>query len=289
MLRPDGEPGVYGVVEVRSPAVFVVPVTEADEVVLVAVDRYSLGGLSWEVPAGGTDGEETLAAAGRELREETGLAARSLIDLGPVYSLNGVAHAPGRVVLATGLHPVGGAEQEAEGITSVRDGADPRAAGPHRGRRDHRQRVAGCPAARPGAAGPGALSRAGRASPLVGARCGRVAFQSLEPVLEQSGALGVLVQRDVALTEDPEQGVVQPADGAGRVSVVHPRGDGGLVGLAQDLTQLDQRGDAELEQEAGDPAVVVGPGPASLRVLPGEEGRQLTGVEAAGRRRSAPR
>ena len=77
VLRPDGEPGVYGVVEVRSPAVFVVPVTEAGEIVLVSVDRYSLGGLSWEVPAGGTDGEETLAAAVRELREETGLAAHT--------------------------------------------------------------------------------------------------------------------------------------------------------------------------------------------------------------------
>ncbi|HYI53455.1 MAG TPA: NUDIX hydrolase [Microlunatus sp.] len=120
VLRPDGEPGVYGVVEVRSPAVFVVPVTEAGEIVLVSVDRYSLGGLSWEVPAGGTDGEETLAAAVRELREETGLAAQQLTDLGPVHSLNGVADAPGRVVLAKGLHPVGGAEQESEGITGVR-------------------------------------------------------------------------------------------------------------------------------------------------------------------------
>jgi 8-oxo-dGTP pyrophosphatase MutT (NUDIX family) len=88
--------------------------------VLVGVDRYSLGELSWEVPAGGTDGEETLAAAGRELREETGLAARSLTDLGTVHSLNGVAYAPGRVVLATGLQAVGGAEQETEGITGVR-------------------------------------------------------------------------------------------------------------------------------------------------------------------------
>lgn len=120
VLRPDGEPGTYGVLEVRSPAVFVVPVTEKGEVVLVAVDRYTLGGSSWEVPAGGTDGEETLAAADRELREETGLAAGSLTDLGPVHSLNGVAHAPGRVVLATGLREVGGAEQETEGITGVR-------------------------------------------------------------------------------------------------------------------------------------------------------------------------
>lgn len=120
VLRPDGEPGVYGVVEVRSPAVFVVPVAEPGGVVLVRVDRYALGAESWEVPAGGTDGEDTLLAAARELREETGLAAESLVDLGPVHSLNGVSHAPGRVVLATGLTVIGGAEQQAEGIGGVR-------------------------------------------------------------------------------------------------------------------------------------------------------------------------
>ncbi len=120
VLRPDGEPGVYGVVEVRSPAVFVVPVTEAGEIVLVAVERYSIGQLSWEVPAGGTDGEAALVAAARELREEAGLAARELTELGSVYSLNGVATAPGRVVLASGLEPVAGAEQEVEGIVATR-------------------------------------------------------------------------------------------------------------------------------------------------------------------------
>lgn len=125
VLRPDGSPGVYGVVEVRSPAVFVVPVTAAEEIVLVEVDRYAIGGLSLEVPAGGTDGEDALVAAGRELREETGLAAESLVDLGPVYSLNGVSDAPGRVVLASRLHAVDGAEQEVEGIETVRTVAIP--------------------------------------------------------------------------------------------------------------------------------------------------------------------
>jgi 8-oxo-dGTP pyrophosphatase MutT (NUDIX family) len=117
VTRPDGEPGIYGVVEVRAPAVFVVPVTAAGEVVLVEVDRYALGRRSLEVPAGGADEPDLLAAARRELREETGLAAASWRDLGEVFSLNGVAAAPGRVYLATDLTEVGGAEAAAEGIS----------------------------------------------------------------------------------------------------------------------------------------------------------------------------
>lgn len=120
VIRPDGQPGIYGVVEVRSPAVFVVPVTDAGEIVLVEVDRYAIGCRSWEVPAGGADGQDLAEAAARELQEETGLAAREWRDLGRVFSLNGVSDAPGRVFLARGLSAVGGAETEVEGITGHR-------------------------------------------------------------------------------------------------------------------------------------------------------------------------
>ncbi|WP_392542576.1 NUDIX domain-containing protein [Oryzobacter telluris] len=117
--RPDGSPGLYGVVHLRHPAVFVVAVTDDDEVVLVTVDRHTTG-ASVEVPAGGSDGPDTLAGARRELAEETGLAASSWQEIGRMDALNGVCIAPEVVYLATGLHPAPGAEQEVEGISEVR-------------------------------------------------------------------------------------------------------------------------------------------------------------------------
>jgi 8-oxo-dGTP pyrophosphatase MutT (NUDIX family) len=118
--RPDGTPGIYGVVEVRHPAVFVVPLTADDEVVLVEVARYTTG-LSLEVPAGGSDGEDPLVAARRELREETGLEAGSWESVGAMFALNGICHAPEHVYLARELRPTSGPTGHAEeGITGVR-------------------------------------------------------------------------------------------------------------------------------------------------------------------------
>jgi 8-oxo-dGTP pyrophosphatase MutT (NUDIX family) len=124
VTKPDGLPGRYGVVEMRHPSVFVVAVTDADEVVLVELFRYTTQSMSLEVPAGGSDGEEPLVAARRELREETGLEADRWTPLTSMWALNGVCRAPEHVFLARGLRNVrddGVAEHQAdEGITGVR-------------------------------------------------------------------------------------------------------------------------------------------------------------------------
>jgi 8-oxo-dGTP pyrophosphatase MutT (NUDIX family) len=119
VVRPDGVEGIYGVVEVRHPAVFVVPVTDAGEVVMVRINRYTVGRELLEVPAGGTDGEDPVVAAQRELREETGYVAADWQILGPVVSLDGISNAPGHVLLARGLSRVGGEETLEEGISGT--------------------------------------------------------------------------------------------------------------------------------------------------------------------------
>jgi 8-oxo-dGTP pyrophosphatase MutT (NUDIX family) len=117
---PDGR-GIYGVVEVRHPSVFVVALDVHDRVCLVSVDRYATGGRSLELPAGGTDGEEPLDAARRELGEETGFAASAWTRLGGMNALNGIANAPEHVFLARGVRRLRSAagSQAAEGIQDV--------------------------------------------------------------------------------------------------------------------------------------------------------------------------
>lgn len=104
VIRPDGGPGIYGVVEIR-PSVGVVAINERDEAVLVGQWRYSVNRYSWEVPRGGSHpGEkDMLAVAKRELAEEAGVLAENWQMLGTVDVCNGVADDVQTLFLATGL------------------------------------------------------------------------------------------------------------------------------------------------------------------------------------------
>jgi 8-oxo-dGTP pyrophosphatase MutT (NUDIX family) len=119
--RPDGTPGVYGVVHFEQVAVGIVAVDDEDRVALVSQHRYTLDRLSWELPEGGArPDEDPLLGARRELREETGATAGTWRELGVCHLSNSVTDERAHLFLATDLTH-GDQELEAsEGDLAVR-------------------------------------------------------------------------------------------------------------------------------------------------------------------------
>ncbi len=118
VIQPNGEQGEYNVV-VREPAVFIVALTENQEVVLINLYRYPTSTWSLEVPAGGSEGEGLLEAAQRELREETGFIAKSWKNIGEYQVFNGLTDELGYVFLAQDLRQTGDNNQHEEGINAM--------------------------------------------------------------------------------------------------------------------------------------------------------------------------
>jgi len=103
VIRPDGEPGIYGVVHFKNVAVGVLAV-EDEFIYLVGQYRYPLEKYSWEIPEGGCpEGEDPLDAAKRELEEETGLSAANWEKMGEAHLSNSVSDEHAVWYLARGL------------------------------------------------------------------------------------------------------------------------------------------------------------------------------------------
>lgn len=91
----------------------VILAAEDGHVLLVEQYRVPLGRPCIELPAGligddaGYDGEDPLAAAGRELEEETGYRAARLEDCGEFYSSPGMVSESFHLIRARGLAKVG--------------------------------------------------------------------------------------------------------------------------------------------------------------------------------------
>lgn len=119
VIRADGKPGIYGVVEFQSYALGIVPVTDEGETILVGQWRYPLGLYSWEIPeGGGALTRPPQESAQRELAEETGITAATWTDLGLFHLSNSVTNEEGRVYLAQDL-TFGEAEPEGDEVLIV--------------------------------------------------------------------------------------------------------------------------------------------------------------------------
>ena len=104
VINPGGGRNLYGHIHFKNRAVAIVPLDDDGNTWLVGQQRYTLGEWSWELPMGGAPlDEEPLAAARRELREETGLTARDWSELMRLHTSNSITDEFGIVFVARDL------------------------------------------------------------------------------------------------------------------------------------------------------------------------------------------
>lgn len=120
-LRVDGRETAYTYLAVPR-AVFVAAVTDDGELLLVRQYRHPVRDWTLEVPAGSVhEGESARDAAERELREETGGAAREWRRLSTFYSSSAHTSLRSDAWLALGVEIVAAqVEEEWEDVTLVR-------------------------------------------------------------------------------------------------------------------------------------------------------------------------
>jgi 8-oxo-dGTP pyrophosphatase MutT (NUDIX family) len=120
VIRPDGQPGIYGVVDFRNIAVGVVVLDAHERMLLVGQFRYTLDAYSWEIPEGGVPPDELpLDGAKRELAEETGYRAADWRPLCRLATSNSVTNEIGRLFVARELTP-GTAQPDGTEVLSSR-------------------------------------------------------------------------------------------------------------------------------------------------------------------------
>jgi len=114
VLLANGHETVREVVRHRG-AVVVLPLLKDQTVILVRQYRYPVDEIMLELPAGKIDpGESPVDCARRELKEETGLAAKELEALGTFFTTPGFSDERLHAFLAEGLEPPGRSSPDAD-------------------------------------------------------------------------------------------------------------------------------------------------------------------------------
>lgn len=118
VLNPAGGRGIYGKVHFQNRAIGIVPLDEEGNIWLVGQYRFPLNQYSWEIPEGGGPlTENPLAAAKRELEEETGLVAGEWTEIQKLHLSNSVSDEAGIIYLARKLSQGSSAPEDTEQLT----------------------------------------------------------------------------------------------------------------------------------------------------------------------------
>lgn len=103
LKTPDGRETHFKIVE-HGGSVIIIPVDENGNILFVRQYRHAVGINLLELPAGTRDGNEPFdACAAREIREETGMAAGQLVQIGEFYLAPGYSTEFMGIFLATEL------------------------------------------------------------------------------------------------------------------------------------------------------------------------------------------
>lgn len=104
VINPGGGLSHYGKINFKNLAIGIIPLDEDNNTWLVGQYRYVPDCYSWEIPMGGGPlGIDPLESAKRELREETGLTAKSWQLLMKLHTSNSVTDESGLVYIAQDL------------------------------------------------------------------------------------------------------------------------------------------------------------------------------------------
>jgi len=104
VTTPSGTPGIYGRVLFKNKAIGIIPIDHEGNTWLVGQYRYPLKEYSWEIPMGGGPHDtDPLYSAKKELKEETGIEAKTWTKLMKIHTSNSVTDEEGFIFLAQEL------------------------------------------------------------------------------------------------------------------------------------------------------------------------------------------